>query len=99
MRFKGFDLFISEPDSTARRFCRVCDSHCSVTRNVYGPTGFVSAMAGQFRMHDEFVCPHSDEPWHGRALKLAIEVDKTPSKRLATLMREDLEDLLHENLL
>ena len=94
----GFDFFISEPNSTDQRSCRVCDSQCRVTRNVFGPTGFISAMARQFRLHDEFVCPHTDEPWHDQALQLAIAIDETPSKRLAKLMREDLDDLLQENL-
>lgn len=94
----GFDFFISEPNSADERSCRVCGSRCRVARNVFGPTGFVSAMAKQFRAHDEFVCPHTDEAWHDRALQLAIAIDETPSKRLAKLMREDLDDLLRENL-
>ena len=93
-----FDFFISEPNSTDEKFCRVCGSKCRVTRNVFGPTGFVSAMAKRFRSHDEFVCPHTDEPWHDKALQLAIAIDETPSKRLAELMRADLHDLLEENL-
>ncbi|MBI4184732.1 MAG: hypothetical protein HY521_12130 [Proteobacteria bacterium] len=94
----GFDFFISEPNSTDEMFCRVCDSKCRVTRNVFGPTGFASAMAKQFRVHDEFVCPHTDKPWHDRALQLAIAIAETPSKRLAALMKADLDDLLRENL-
>jgi hypothetical protein len=66
-------------------------------RNVFGPTGFVSAMAKRFRAHDEFVCPHTDEAWHDKALQLAIAINETPSKRLAELMRADLDDLLQEN--
>lgn len=93
-----FDFFISELNSTDEKFCRVCSSKCMVTRNVFGPTGFVSAMAKRFRSHDEFVCPHTDEPWHDKALQLAIAIDETPSKRLAELMRADLHDLLEENL-
>ncbi len=98
MAQKGFDFFIAKPDSGEERDCRVCNSRCKVTRNVFGPTGFVSAMASSFTYHDEFLCPHTDEPWHNQALQLAIEIDATPSKRLAALMKADLQDLLKENL-
>jgi len=98
MPHKGFDIFIAEPQSTDARRCRVCGTTCRVTRNVFGPTGFVTAMAGLFRVHDEWVCPHTDQPWHGRALHLVTAIEDTPSKRVATLMREDLEELLQEHL-
>lgn len=94
----GFDFFISEPNSTDEKSCRVCGSKCRVTRNVFGPTGFISAMAKHFRAHDESVCPHTDEAWHERALQLAIAIDETPSRRLADLMKADLDDLLQQNL-
>ena len=55
-------------------------------------------MANKFTYHDEFVCPHTDEPWHEKALQLAIAIDDTPSKRLADLMRADLQDILNEHL-
>lgn len=94
----GYDFFIAEPNSPDERICRVCGSKCRVTRNVFGPTGFVYAKANKFTNHDEFVCSHTDEPWHEQALRLAIEIDETPSKRIADLMKADLHDLLQENL-
>ena len=94
----GFDFFISEPNSTDEKSCRVCGSKCRVTRNVFGPTGFASAVAKKFSAHDEAVCPHTDETWHDKALQLAVAIDETPSKRLEALMRADLDDLLQENL-
>ena len=93
-----YDLFIGEVNCGGERQCRVCGTKCRATRNVFGPTGFVSAMAKRFNYHDEFVCPHTDEAWHEQALRLAIGISETPSKRLAELMRADLEDLLRENL-
>jgi hypothetical protein len=94
----GYDFFIGEPNSGETKQCRVCGSTCRIVRDVFGPTGFVSAMAKRFTNHDEFVCSHTDEPWHDQALRLAIAIDDTPSKRLAEMMRADLEDLLRENL-
>jgi hypothetical protein len=98
MARKGHDFFIAEPDSGEERHCRVCNAPCKAMRNVFGPTGFVSAMAKKFTYHDEFVCPHTDEPWHQKALQLAVAIDDTPSKRLADLMRADLLDILNEHL-
>jgi len=98
MARKGHDFFIAEPDSREERHCRVCNAPCKAMRNVFGPTGFVSAMAKKFTYHDEFVCPHTDEPWHQKALQLAVAIDDTPSKRLADLMRADLLDILNEHL-
>ena len=98
MAQKGHDFFIAEPDSGEERHCRVCNAPCKAMRNVFGPTGFVSAMAKKFTYHDEFVCPHTDEPWHQKALQLMVAIDDTPSKRLADLMRADLLDILNEHL-
>ena len=98
MAQKGHDFFIAEPNSGEAKRCRVCDSPCKSTPNVFGPTGFISAMAKSFTYHDEFVCPHTDELWHEKALQLAISIDETPSKRLADLMRADLRDILDEHL-
>ena len=98
MAQKGYDFFIGERNSGEEKTCRVCNSHCKSTRNVFGPTGFVSTRATKVTYHDEFVCLHTDEPWHEKALQLAIAIDDTPSKRLADLMRADLQDILNEHL-
>jgi hypothetical protein len=47
--------------------------------------------------HDKFWCPHSNTSWHKQALKLLLEIEKTPSKSIARLLRNDLEDILREN--
>jgi hypothetical protein len=98
MAHKGFDFFIAEPNSTEEKSCRVCSSKCRVSRDVFGPTDLVSAWAKRFRLHDEFVCPHSNEPWHDQALRLTIAINETPSGRLAQLMRADLDQLREESL-
>lgn len=94
----GYDFFIGEANCEEDRQCHVCGTKCRATRNVFGPTGFIAAMAKRFTYHDEFVCPHTDEAWHEQALRLAICINETPSKRLAELMKADLEDLLREHL-
>ncbi len=94
----GYDFFISEANCGEDCHCRMCGTKCRATRNIFGPTGFISAMAKRFTYHDEFVCPHTDEAWHEQGLQLVIAIHETPSKRLAELMKADLEDLLRDNL-
>lgn len=98
MAHSGYDFFIGEANCGEERQCQVCGTKCRITRNAFGPTGFVSAMAKRFTHHDEFVCPHTDVAWHEQALQLQISIDESPSKRLAEFMKADLEDLLRENL-
>ncbi len=97
MPLKGYDCFFPDPGTEQTMYCRVCKTECNVQRNVYGPTSSVAAMAKKFRLHDLFICPHADTGWHEKALRLVIAIDKTPSKRVAHLMQQDLEDLLQEN--
>jgi len=98
MRQASYNTFRTEANSGEQRTCRVCGALCDVTRNVYRPTGFVSAMAKHFTYHDAFACPHSEEAWHDQALKLAMSIDETPSKRVVALIRADLDELLAEHL-
>jgi hypothetical protein len=97
MAHSGYDLFFSEPGATTdERHCRICRTACTVTRNLLGPTSFAEAMSHKNHLHDRFQCPHSEEEWHEQALLLVQEIERTPSKRLADLMRLDLQDLLQE---
>ncbi|MCC7449377.1 MAG: hypothetical protein IT324_18305 [Anaerolineae bacterium] len=98
MRLKGYDLFITDPNAESEMYCRVCQTRCAVQRNVYGPTSWGASMAHIARYHDVFECPHAEEDWHIQALKLVDQITNTPSKRLADLMRQDLQDLLNEHL-
>lgn len=97
MATKGYDLFITNAGAEQTMHCRVCKAPCKVRRNVYGPTGFVSAMAKRFTVHDSFVCPHADEDWHRQALRLVMAIEQTPSPRVAQLMQQDLQDLLSQH--
>jgi len=94
---KGYDFFFRDPGTVDEIRCRVCGTKCRVERNAYGPTGWAAAMAKHSCYHDKFTCPHRDKEWHKNALKLVKAIEETPSKRLAKLMRKDLEDLLREN--
>lgn len=96
MSTKGYDYFVVEPASVEVMHCSVCQTACRVERNVYGPTSFATAMAKDFRLHDIFVCPFADTPWHEQALQLVVAIEETPSKRVAQLMQQDLAELLHE---
>jgi len=51
-------------------------------------------MAKVYSYRDVFSCPHVNEKWHKKALKLVEAIEKTPSKRVADLMKQDLEELI-----
>lgn len=97
MATMGYDAFLTDPGTVEAQRCRVCDSPCDVTRNAYGPTSWAGAIAQRFRHHDAFVCPHTDTSWHTRALSLVQAIEAMPSKRVAELMRQDLDELLLEH--
>jgi hypothetical protein len=97
MAHKNFEIFQTAPDTVEEMFCRVCDTRCNVERSIIDSTCFVEAMAKRGHWHDRFECPHIGKQWHEQALKLCLEIDRTPSKRLAELMRRDLNDILVEN--
>ena len=64
--FKGYDFFISSPDSIAEMTCRVCGEVCEVERSVSGPTSWAGAMAKKNTIHDEFSCPNGDDQWQSK---------------------------------
>ena len=94
MAYKGYDLFFAAPGEVEQIACRVCRTTCAVHRDRYGPTGFAAAMGGLSCQHDLFECPNKDLSWHEQALRLVIELEKTPSPRIAALMKKDLEEIL-----
>ncbi len=72
---KGYDAFYGEPGKVEEMRCRICNTVCSVERNVLGPTVFASAMAGQHSYHDQFIYPNTGKRRHDEALKLfAVQV-------------------------
>ena len=101
MATQGYGLFTTEPNAQKSLECNICGAECLVKRNLPVPLGFIAAMAGldkpRDKFYDEFSCPNLKEKWHKQAVKLVKEIQKTPSKRIAQLMQQDLEDLLHEN--
>jgi hypothetical protein len=68
-----------------------------VERSLFGATGFAEGMAQLGHWHDKFSCPNSEQRWHHQALALVRQIDETPSKRLAELMRQDWVDILKEH--
>jgi len=97
MAVVGYDFYAYEPGEVNEVKCRVCGTICEVSRNVFGPTTFVAAMAKEFRYHDAFVCPHASQPWHEKALRLIQAIEESPSPRVAALMTLDLQELLAES--
>jgi hypothetical protein len=97
MSMKSYDYFVAEANSGEDRECLVCGSECRASRNVNGPTGFITAMSKRATRHDRFVCPNTDEAWHQKALRLKIAINETPSMRIAKIMKYDLQDLIQEN--
>ena len=93
----GYEVFYAKPGSVDEEFCTICGSKCEVTRNAYGPSSYAGAMARRFDLHDVFVCPHAGKEWHEQAVRLALAIEETPSKRVAELMRQDLRELVAEN--
>ncbi|HPH98167.1 MAG TPA: hypothetical protein PKW33_18555 [Anaerolineaceae bacterium] len=95
---KDYDLFYETPGTVNEKNCPICGALCHVKRNVITASGYVAAMAHAVSPYDVFTCPNAETPWHDKAVRLVQEMEETPSKRLADLMRLDLEDLLKENL-
>lgn len=94
MLHKGIDSFDYNPGEVKEMRCIACGSLCEVDRNVTGPTGFAEAMGKKGHLHDHFYCPNADQDWHDLAVRLVKAMEETPSKRLRSLMQEDLKDLL-----
>lgn len=97
MATQGYGFFITEPSAHQSLECNICGAECLVERNLPIKSGFIAGMGGLDKPRDEFSCPNLKKKWHKQAVKLVKEIEKTPSKRLAQLMQQDLEDLLHEN--
>ena len=93
----GYERFYVTPGTAEEMRCRVCGSKCNARREVSGPHDFISAASRASDLWDVFSCPHGGKAWHEKAVELAVAIDETPSKRLAALMRQDLEDLLREH--
>jgi hypothetical protein len=95
---QGYDVFFEKPGEVSERICRICGEQCIVKHDQSGPTSWGGAMAHKSTVHDYFYCSHTQEDWHNQVLALVEAIENTPSKRLAGLMKLDLEDILRENL-
>lgn len=93
-----YTYFFENPGEVMQRNCLVCDSVCLVKRDQLGPTSWAGAVAKVSTPHDYFYCPHQDEDWHKQALELLLAIEKTPSKRMAGMMEQELSDLIRKNL-
>lgn len=98
MGTKGYDSFFTKPFEKPGMTCRVCGSQCDSRRSVRGPTSFGEAMSGVRTLHDSYSCPHSEEPWHMRALELAMAIHDSPSPSLQEVMKKDLQQLVAAHL-
>ena len=93
----NYEIFYVTPRSAEEMRCRVCGAKCNVRRDVYGPENFVHAIGKINDLWDVFTCPHAGKGWHEQALRLSMAIEETPSKRVAALMQQDLEDILKES--
>ncbi len=94
----GYDCFFTIIGRETEIKCKVCGTICIVSRDVFGPTSWASAMGKKNSKHDRFQCPHIDKEWHKKALHLIEEIEKCPSKRVANIMRIDLLDIINNNI-
>jgi len=95
---RGYDFYITKPNKKEEIHCRVCGAKCDVERGVKGPTNVASAIGGLKFEHDFFSCPNYDKEWHYRACKLVEELEDTLSKSVRELIKQDLDELLEENM-
>ena len=97
MLHSGISVFYVEPGTVDSMRCGACGAVCEVRRGVDTATSMVSAMARKTRRVGVFQCPHADADWHYLAIRLVQAIAETPSRRLASLMRQDLEDVLNDS--
>jgi hypothetical protein len=93
----GYGWWFFPSQVVGQFICTVCGSACEVSRDVDGPTSWAEAMARKHHIHDRFVCPKADEPWHGHAVQLVKWIEACPSPSAADLARRDLDALLAEH--
>jgi hypothetical protein len=76
---------VSDPRARTEVVCRVCGTPCD------------SPDCQSSQNPEYFQCPHASEDWHELAWRLWVEIERTPSRRVAELMTMDLADILKEN--
>ena len=93
---KGYNVFYEIPSTVEAMNCKVCGSICGVDRNVFGPTGYLSAMSGNYTLHDSFCCHNTEKNWHDLALKLIQERENISSQSVKKLITKDLDRALKQ---
>ena len=86
--------YIQTPGTVDSMRCEICGAICTVSRDVDTYTCMAAAMSKKSIRADVFTCPHQDTDWHKLAVRLVDAIAETPSRRLAALMHQDLEDVL-----
>jgi hypothetical protein len=86
------------PGTVENIHCDVCGAVCDVRRDVDTYTCMAAAMAKKSVRADVFTCPRQEESWHKQAVQLVDAIAETPSRRIAALMKLDLDDLLAAHL-
>lgn len=74
--------------------CGVCGDAMNERRNVLGPRGYASALAGSKSLHDEFECPNRESDWHVQIVKLRRKIEETPSSKIADLLKTEVLEIL-----
>ena len=90
----GWDIIIADPGTCESKTCPVCNQEMEVERNVKGPTSWAGAMMQREHLHDSFVCKSAGKKWHKQVRKLREEIIATPSAKLATIYKEEIDEIL-----
>lgn len=93
----GIDSFCPDPGEKESMSCLACGEECRVERNVNGARSWAGAMGGSSVKHDSFRCPHIGKAWHDKIVELFRAIEDTPSKRIASLIVMDINDILGEH--
>jgi hypothetical protein len=94
----GYDLFAEPVDTKITHFCKVCGAETSVTKSVPFPTHFGHALGKKLDICNVHECPDCSHDWHITAVQLVKAIEGMPSKRVAELMRRDLDELLTDSV-
>lgn len=89
--------FIRPPGQVEAMNCNLCGAACTVERNRPGVKKWYTGGTGMHVLHDLFVCPNAEAPWHEKAFGLLEEMAGTASKRVREMLNADLADILAEN--
>lgn len=87
-------VVITDPGVHEFLRCEICKEFMDIQRDCPSVGGFAGAMLGRNKIHDKFTCPYNMKDWHRQASSLHHEICKTPSSKLAKIMKEELDLIL-----